>query len=291
MQKPLFTGACTALVTPFIHNKINFPMVDVLLRRQIEAGIPAVVVCGTTGEAPTLSDEEKIQLVTRSKQCVGDDLLVIAGSGSNNTEHAVYLSKAAQDAGADALLIVSPYYNKATADGLMAHYIAIAQAVTIPIILYNVPSRTGVDIPIKVYQQLCQVPNIVGVKEASADIEKLLRIRSACGSDFSIWTGNDTMTVPAISLGCQGVISVASNLMPRQMQDMALAAIDGDFDTASHLQLQYQDLCQLLFSEVNPIPVKAAMKLMGYDCGPCRMPLSPISRENLQKLKEYFFLA
>lgn len=291
MQKPLFTGACTALVTPFIHNKINFPMVDVLLRRQLDAGIPAVVVCGTTGEAPTLSDEEKIQLVTRSKQCVGDDLLVIAGSGSNNTEHAVKLSKAAQDAGADALLIVSPYYNKATADGLMAHYIAIAQAVTIPIILYNVPSRTGVDIPVKVYQQLCQVPNIVGVKEASADIEKLLRIRSACGSDFSIWTGNDTMTVPAISLGCQGIISVASNLIPRQMQDMAAAAIDGDFDTASHLQLQYQDLCQLLFSEVNPIPVKAAMKLMGYDCGPCRMPLSPISRENLQKLKEYFFLA
>jgi len=290
MQKPLFTGACTALVTPFIHNKINYPMVDVLLRRQMEARIPAVVVCGTTGEAPTLSDEEKIQLVTRSKQCVGDDLLVIAGSGSNNTEHAVKLSKAAQDAGADALLLVSPYYNKATDSGLMAHYIAIAHAVTIPIILYNVPSRTGVDIPVKVYQQLCQIPNIIGVKEASADIEKLLRIRSACGSDFSIWTGNDTMTVPAISLGCQGVISVASNLIPRQMQDMALAAIDGDFDTATYLQLQFHDLLQLLFSEVNPIPVKASMKLIGYDCGPCRLPLSPISRENLQKLKDYFCL-
>ena len=288
MRKPLFTGVCTALVTPFIHNKINFPMADILLQRQIDARIPAVVVCGTTGEAPTLSDEEKIQLIARSKQYAGNHLLIIAGTGSNNTEHAVHLSKAAQDAGADALLIVSPYYNKATDTGLIAHFIAIAHAVTVPIILYNVPSRTGVDIPVKVYQQLSQVPNIIGVKEASADIEKLLKIRSACGSDFSIWTGNDSMTVPAISLGCQGVISVASNLIPRQMQDMAAAAIDGDFDTATHLQLQFQELCQLLFCEVNPIPVKAAMKLIGYDCGPCRLPLSPISRENLQKLKEHF---
>lgn len=288
MRKSLFTGVCTALVTPFIHNKINFPMADILLQRQIDARIPAVVVCGTTGEAPTLSDEEKIQLIARSKQYAGNHLLTIAGTGSNNTEHAVHLSKAAQDAGADALLIVSPYYNKATDTGLIAHFIAIAHAVTIPIILYNVPSRTGVDIPVKVYRQLSQVPNIIGVKEASADIEKLLKIRSACGSDFSIWTGNDSMTVPAISLGCQGVISVASNLIPRQMQDMAAAAIDGDFDTATHLQLQFQELCQLLFCEVNPIPVKTAMKLIGYDCGPCRLPLSPISRENLQKLKEHF---
>lgn len=288
MRKPLFTGVCTALVTPFIHNKINFPMADILLQRQIDARIPAVVVCGTTGEAPTLSDEEKIQLIARSKQYAGNHLLILAGTGSNNTEHAVHLSKAAQDAGADALLIVSPYYNKATDTGLIAHFIAIAHAVTVPIILYNVPSRTGVDIPVKVYQQLSQVPNIIGVKEASADIEKLLKIRSACGSDFSIWTGNDSMTVPAISLGCQGVISVASNLIPRQMQDMAAAAIDGDFDTATHLQLQFQELCQLLFCEVNPIPVKAAMKLIGYDCGPCRLPLSPISRENLQKIKEHF---
>jgi 4-hydroxy-tetrahydrodipicolinate synthase len=234
MRKPLFTGVCTALVTPFIHNKINFPMADILLQRQIDARIPAVVVCGTTGEAPTLSDEEKIQLIARSKQYAGNHLLIIAGTGSNNTEHAVHLSKAAQDAGADALLIVSPYYNKATDTGLIAHFIAIAHAVTVPIILYNVPSRTGVDIPVKVYQQLSQVPNIIGVKEASADIEKLLKIRSACGSDFSIWTGNDSMTVPAISLGCQGVISVASNLIPRQMQDMAAAAIDGDL-TRRHI--------------------------------------------------------
>ena len=175
MDKPLFTGACTALVTPFLENKVNYPMMEQLLRRQIEAGITAVVVAGTTGESPTLSDDEKIELFRRCKAYVGDSCKIIAGTGTNSTEHAVALSIAAEEAGVDALLVVSPYYNKSTPDGLFAHYLSIAHAVSLPIILYNVPSRTGVDIPVSVYQRLARVPNIVGVKEANSDITKITR--------------------------------------------------------------------------------------------------------------------
>ena len=192
MANPLFTGVCTALVTPFLDGKVNYPMMEQLLRRQIEAGITAVVIAGTTGESPTLSDEEKIELFRRSKAYVGDNCKIIAGTGTNSTEHAIALSKAAEEAGVDGLLVVSPYYNKATPDGLFAHYLSIAHAVSLPIILYNVPSRTGVDIPVSVYQRLSRVPNIVGVKEASNDITKIARIRLACGSDFAIWSGNDS---------------------------------------------------------------------------------------------------
>ena len=180
MKKPLFTGVCTALVTPFLENKVNYPMMDMLLRRQMDARIQAVVVAGTTGEAPTLSDDEKRELIQRAKDFAGDGCAIIAGTGSNSTEHAISLSQDAEDAGADAVLVVSPYYNKATPDGLLAHYTAIAQAVDIPIILYNVPSRTGVDIPVSVYEVLSRIPNIAGVKEASTDIAKIARIRAAC---------------------------------------------------------------------------------------------------------------
>lgn len=286
MNKPLFTGACTALVTPFLNGKVNYPMLEQLLKRQMEAGIRAVVICGTTGESPTLCDAEKLEMFRRAKRYVGDNCLIIAGTGSNCTEHAAALSKAAEDMGADALLVVSPYYNKATEEGLVAHYSAIAGAVHIPVIAYNVPSRTGVDIPVSVYQCLSLIPNMAGVKEASTSILKIAKILAGCPKDFVVWSGNDDQAAAVMALGGQGVISVLSNVMPVETQAMAQAALDGDFDTAADLQLRMIPLIELLFSEVNPIPVKAAMKLIGYDCGECRLPLTPMSRENHEKLKK-----
>lgn len=287
MNKTLFTGACTALVTPFIDGKVNYPMMEMLLRRQIDAGIKAVVIAGTTGEAPTLSDEEKRELFRRCKAYVGSDCTIIAGTGTNATAHAVKMSIEAETVGADALLVVTPYYNKATPDGLYAHYLSIAHAVSIPIIVYNVPSRTGVDVPVSVYKKLSAVSNIAGVKEASTSITKIAKIRNECGDAFSVWTGNDDMIVPAMSLGSKGVISVLSNVCPVETAAMTEAALAGDFDTAAALQCELMPLIELLFCEVNPIPVKAAMKLIGYDCGGCRMPLSDLSPENLRKLKSY----
>lgn len=288
MKDFLFSGVCTALITPFLDNKINYPILEQLLRRQIDAGIKTVVLAGTTGESPTLSDEEKIALFSRAKAYTGDACTIIAGTGSNNTEHAIYLSKEAEKAGADALLIVSPYYNKANPEGLFAHYLSIAHAVSIPVIIYNVPSRTGVDVPVSVYQRLARIPNIVGVKEANPDITKIIRIRNACGENFAIWSGNDDQIVPAMSLGGKGVISVLSNICPVETQAMASAALAGDFDTASALQCQLQPLIELLFCEVNPIPVKAAMKLIGFDCGGCRLPLTALSQEHEKQLKDFF---
>lgn len=288
MRKPLFTGACTALVTPFLEGKVNYPMMEQLLRRQMEAGISAVVVAGTTGESPTLSDDEKIELFRRCKKYASNNCMIIAGTGTNSTEHAITLSVAAEDAGADALLVVSPYYNKATPDGLFAHYLSIAHAVSIPVILYNVPSRTGVDIPVSVYQRLSRVPNIVGVKEASNDITKIARIRLACGDDFAIWTGNDDQIVPSIALGGSGVISVISNIYPQETNVMCQGAFAGDYVTASKLQTEFLPLIDLLFCEVNPIPVKAAMGCLGYDCGECRLPLTKLSKEHQQEIIKYF---
>lgn len=287
MKKPLFTGVCTALVTPFLNGHINYPMMEMLLRRQIDAGIRAVVICGTTGESPTLSDDEKLELFRRCKHYVGDSCMIIAGTGSNSTDHAVELSKAAQEEGADALLVVSPYYNKATPAGLYTHFQTIALSVSIPIIVYNVPSRTGVDIPVSVYRELAKFPNIAGVKEASSDICKITKIRRDCGTDLSVWSGNDDQIVPVISLGGQGVISVLSNILPEETKAMTTAALAGDFDTASELQTQLLPLIELLFSEVNPIPVKAAMKYIGYDCGECRLPLTQLSPDISAKLKKY----
>lgn len=290
MKKPVFTGACTALVTPFSNGKVDYSMLRKLLHRQMAAGIHTVVLCGTTGEAPTLTDEEKLTIFQQAKEFTGDDCTIIAGTGSNSTQHALTLSRAAEEVGADALLVVSPYYNKATAEGLLAHYTAVAGAVHIPVIAYNVPGRTGVDIPVEVYAQLAEIPNIAGVKEASSDITKINRIRSVCPGDFSVWSGNDSMIVPVMALGGQGVISVLSNLLPVETQAMAQAALDGDFDTAAALQIQLTPLIDLLFSEPNPIPVKAAMELLGLDCGSCRMPLTPLSSGNLKKLKQVLSL-
>lgn len=288
MNQPIFAGVCTALITPFLDNKINYPLMEQLLRRQIDAGVKAIVLSGTTGESPTLSDKEKLEMFRRAKEYVGDSCAIIAGTGSNSTEHTVALSQQAQEAGADALLVVSPYYNKGNNKGLFCHYMSIAQSVKIPVIIYNVPGRTGIDVPVSVYKQLSVLPNIAGVKEASSDITKITKIRNACGPNFHIWTGNDDLIVPAIALGSKGVISVLSNLCPAETVSMAEAALDGDFDTASALQCQMATLIELLFSEVNPIPVKYAMGYAGFDCGGCRLPLGMISADVKNKIDRYF---
>lgn len=283
MKPPLFQGACTALVTPFLNGKINLPMLSKLIQRQVAAGIHSFVLCGTTGEAPTLSDQEKLTIFSYTKEQFPSQM-IICGTGSNDTHHAMAMSRAAEDAGADALLVVTPYYNKTSPSGLIAHFSAVAACVHIPIILYNVPGRTGVDIPVAVYQELSQIPNIAGVKEASTDITKIAKIKAACPRDFSVWSGNDDMTVPIMSLGGDGVISVTSNVAPLEIQDLCLAALAGDFDTAAQLQLTLLPLMNALFSDVNPIPVKAAMNLLGYDCGECRLPLSQLSSDKRKTL-------
>ena len=285
MEKSLFTGVCTALVTPFKDHNINYAMLEKLLQRQIDAGIKAVVISGTTGEAPTLSDYEKINMIRACKALVGEHLAIIAGTGTNNTEHSVTLSRLAEESGADGILAVSPYYNKATEAGLYAHYSAIAHSVQVPIIIYNVPSRTALDIPIDIYKKLSQIDNIIGVKEASTNISKTAKIRAQCGNSFYVWSGNDDMSVPVISMGGKGVISVLSNVLPGFTKKMVDSALLGDFSKALSLQLQVQEFCDLLFSEVNPIPVKAAMQLIGYDCGNCRLPLTYISKKNYNKIR------
>ncbi len=289
MKHPSFSGVCTALVTPFYNGRVNYPMLQQLLRRQIDAGVRTIVLSGTTGESATLSDYEKLELFKRGKDYVGDQCAILAGTGSNATDHAVYLSKCAQGAGVDGLLVVSPYYNKATPDGLYAHYLSIANSVEIPIIMYNVPSRTGLDIPVSVYQKLCSKPNIIGVKEASTCITKITRILSSC-PNFSVWAGNDDMIVPVIALGGIGVVSVLSNIYPEKTAEMTNAALAGDFATASVYQQQFQPLIDLLFCEVNPIPVKAAMEMIGYDCGGCRLPLTEMSTCNKNRLLQHFAL-
>lgn len=285
MKKPLFTGACTALITPFLDGKVNYPMLKVLLKRQLDAGITAVVLCGTTGEAPTLSDGEKLEIFRCAKEYIGGKMKIIAGTGSNSTKHAVELSTAAEKIGADGLLVVTPYYNKATPEGIVAHYKAICDAVNIPVIVYNVPGRTGLDIPAEVYPLLAEIPNITGVKEASTSITKIGKIISLCPG-LPVWAGNDDMITPVISLGGQGVISVLSNVLPIETQAMSLAALSGDFDTAAALQSRLEKWVEFLFCEVNPIPVKAAMARLGYDCGECRMPLTKLSPKNMEKLNQ-----
>lgn len=284
MTKPFFTGVCTALVTPFLGGEVNYPMLEQLLKFQMDAGIRDIVICGTTGEAPTLSDGEKLELIRRAKEYVGDGCRIIAGTGSNCTEHTAALSIAAEAVGADALLLVSPYYNKANPDGLIAHYSTIAAAVHIPCILYNVPGRTGLDIPLDVYEALDKIDNIVGVKEASGDVVKISRILRRCPS-LSVWSGNDDNAVASVALGARGVISVLSNVAPKKTVAMINAALDGDFDTAAALHSQLLPLMDALFCDINPIPVKSAMKMVGFDCGSCRLPLGTLPPEKTGKLK------
>lgn len=285
MKTPTFTGVCTALVTPFREGNVNYRKLDELLDNQFEHGVQCVCVCGTTGEASTLSDEERCSIIDHTVQYCNGRMKVIAGTGSNNTEHAVLLSKAADAAGADAVLVVSPYYNKATAQGLIAHYSTIAQAVQCDVILYNVPSRTGVDIPPEVCKTLSEQKNIIGIKEASSDITKTAKIRAACGEDFFLWSGNDDQIVPQMSLGASGVISVLSNLCPADTKKITDACLAGDYHTAAQLQCNYAELINALFCEVNPIPIKHAMNLAGFDVGLPRLPLCDMSENTASKLK------
>ncbi len=286
MRTPVFTGSCPALITPFDQsNIINYDAFGRLIDAQIEAGVDAVCVCGTTGESATMSIREHIAAVEFCVKRVNHRVKVIAGAGSNDTSAAVYLSQHAQDSGADALLHVTPYYNKASQTGLIKHYEYIADRVELPIILYNVPGRTGVSFTAETYKILSENPKINGVKEASGNFSLLAHTRFLCGDDFYIWSGNDDQVVPMMALGAKGVISVASNIVPEVMAEMTHLCLDNDFAAASQLQIRYMDLIDALFTEVNPIPIKAAMNLLGMDAGSLRLPLCDISDKNLDTLR------
>ncbi len=274
MRQPVFTGACPAIVTPFEETgAINYDAFGRLIDTLIDRGVDAICVCGTTGESATMSIREHIAAVEYCVKRVNHRVKVIAGAGSNDTSAAVYLSQHAQDSGADALLHVTPYYNKATQKGLIKHYEYIADRVELPIILYNVPSRTGVSFTAETYQILAQNPKINGVKEASGNFSLLAHTRYLCGDDFYIWSGNDDQEVPMMSLGAKGVISVAANIVPEVVVDMSHRCLAGDFAGAAKAQIEYMDFIDALFIEVNPIPIKEAMAMAGYEVGPLRLPL------------------
>ena len=286
MNKPLFTGACTALVTPFLNGNVNYPMLVRLLQRQIDAGITAVVLSGTTGESATLTDDEKIELFRRCKEYAGSSCKIIAGTGSNSTEHAVQLSKDAEQAGVDALLVVSPYYNKATPEGLHAHYLSISHAVNIPIILYNVPSRTGLDTPVSVYERLSRIPNIIGVKEASGNITQMDDIIKNKQENFMVISGDDGITFPLITLGAVGVISVIGNAFPKEFSKMVRLALNGDFEKALLIHHRFTELFSLLFVDGNPAGVKCLLNAMGYIENELRLPLVPTRITTYEKIRQ-----
>lgn len=282
MRIPLFTGACTALVTPFHESgRINFDAFSAQIERQIQNGVDALCVCGTTGEASALSREEWDSLVNFCVQEVQGRVKVIAGTGSNNTAVALDRTRYAQDHGADGALLVTPYYNKTTQEGLVRHYEAIASQTDLPLILYNVPSRTGLSFTASTYARLAQIEGIHGVKEASGDLSLFTQTRSLCGDDLPIWSGCDDQVVPLLALGAKGVISAAGNVIPSVMT----ALCKSDLHTAAQLQLTYAPLIDALFCEVNPIPVKYAMQLLGLDSGTLRLPLCPISPEHGRKVR------
>ena len=286
MKKPIFRGAGVAIITPYTEDGINFEELGRIIDDQIEKHTDAIIITGTTGESATMSDEEHRAAIKFAVDHVKGRIPVIAGTGSNETSYAVELSKYAESVGADALLVVTPYYNKCTQKGLIAHYTAIADAVNIPIILYDVPSRTGVAIATSTYVELAKHPNIVAVKEANGDLSKILRLRAAVGDDLVIYSGNDDQIVPILSLGGQGVISVLSNVAPQQTHDMCQAFFAGDTKKAEKLQVEYADLIDALFCEVNPIPVKVAMRKLGYNAGPLRMPLSEMEPQHEKQLED-----
>ena len=287
MKKPLFRGLCTALVTPFLGENVNFSMLELLIRRQIAAGVPAIVLAGTTGEAPTLSDGEKHEIFRRGVEIADGACLVLAGTGSNDTAHTVRLSRMAADCGVDGLLVVTPYYNKTSQKGLLRHYEAVCRAVDdLPVIAYHVPSRTGMRLELDTAKKLAEIPNLAGIKEASGDLGRCAHILAQTG--LPLWSGNDDQAAAVMALGGQGVISVASNVLPVEMNALVHAALRGDFETAAALHRKLLPLFDLLFSQVNPIPVKAAMKLIGYDVGPGRLPLVEAEKDLEAKLGEYF---
>ena len=287
MKQPVFTGSCAALITPFTDsNAIDYPALLRMLDFQLENGTDAVVVCGTTGEAAAMSYVERMRTIETVVRHVDGRIPVIAGTGSNNTENAVTLSKDAVLAGVDALLVVTPFYNKATQEGLIRHYTTIADSVSKPMLLYHVPSRTGVKCTAETYAALAKHPNIMGVKEAGGDLALVQKTRELCSEDFYIWSGNDDETAPMMLFGGKGVISVAANVMPREMHELTEACLNGDFVTAGKMQLKLRKLCEALFWEVNPIPVKTALAMMGYCQEAFRMPMCEMETENREKLKD-----
>lgn len=286
MRQPVFTGACVAIVTPFTNdNQIDFDQLGNLVEMQIAAGTDAICVCGTTGESATQSLEEHMETVEYVIKKVNHRVKVVAGAGSNDTTAALLLSQHAQQAGADALLSVTPYYNKATQAGLILHYEYVADRVDIPIILYNVPSRTGCSFTAATYEHLSKHPNICGVKEASGNFSLITETRLRCGDDFYIWSGNDDQVVPMMSLGAKGVISVVSNILPEMMVQMTHLCLDGKYEEAGKMQIHYSDLINALFMEVNPIPVKAACEMLGLCSSNLRLPLCPMSDEHMNALR------
>ena len=286
MRTPVFTGSCVAIATPFDNNgNINYDAFGRLIEAQIAGGVDAICVCGTTGESATMTIREHIAAVDYCVEKVNHRVKVIAGAGSNDTSAAVYLSLHAQDSGADALLHVTPYYNKCTQAGLVKHYEYIADRVELPIILYNVPSRTGVSFTAESYKILSENPKINGVKEASGNFSLLAHTRHICPDDFYIWSGNDDQVVPMMSLGAKGVISVVSNIAPELMVKMTHLCLENNFEAASKLQIEYMDLIDALFCEVNPIPVKEALNMMGMEAGPVRLPLCEMAEKNKAVLK------
>ena len=285
-MKKLFEGSGVALVTPFKDGKVNYEKMGDLIEWHIENKTDAIIVCGTTGESATMTDKERKSTIKFVVDKVNKRIPVIAGSGSNNTAYSIELSKYCQEVGADGLLIVTPYYNKATQGGLIKHYTAIADSVDLPIILYNVPGRTGVNITPATVEKLSKIENIVAIKEASGNISQVAEIARLCGADFAIYSGNDDQIVPILSLGGIGVISVLANVLPKETHDIVEKYLSGDVEESRKLQLRLNELVNSLFIEVNPIPVKAAMNLMGMEAGELRLPLTDISEQNLEVLRK-----
>lgn len=284
MKKPIFTGSAVAIVTPFTETGVDYPKLAELIEYHISNQTDAIVVCGTTGESSTMPDEEHMEVVRFTVEKVAKRIPVIAGTGSNDTAHAIALSTYAEKVGADGLLIVSPYYNKTTQKGLYAHMEAIAKSVQIPIILYNIPGRTGgLGFSIDTLKKLDQIPNIVAIKEATGDLAFAAKIASE--TELGIYAGNDDIIVPIMALGGYGVISVVANFMPQETHDICAKWMDGDLDDSRSLFLKMFNLIQSLFIEVNPIPVKTAMNLLGFKVGSLRMPLIDMAEENLNILK------
>lgn len=274
MKQRVFTGAATALVTPMNNDgSVNYGRLKTLVEEQIAGGIDALVICGTTGEKSTLRYDEHVKVIEESARTAAGRVPIIAGTGSNDTIYSVELCSDAEKAGADAFLMVAPYYNKTSQAGLVAHYNYIADRVNKPIILYNVPSRTGVAIKPETYKELSKHEKIVAVKEANGDLSSVARTRYLCGDDLDIYSGNDDQTIPIMSLGGIGVISVLSNFMPREMHDLCAKYLAGDVKEASDMQVKLTGLINALFADVNPIPVKEAMNMLGMNVGPCRLPL------------------
>ncbi len=287
MKKLIFQGAGIAILTPmFPDGSINWEEFGRLIDWQIENSTDALIVCGTTGESPTLSAEEKVKLFRYAVERVNGRVPVIAGTGSNDTQKAIELSKEAKNAGADALLLVTPYYNKTSQRGLVAHYNAIADAVDLPQIVYHIPSRTGVTIAPKTFQELSKHPNIAAVKEASGNFAAIAQTRYLCGDELAFYSGEDGMIVPLLSLGGKGVISVLSHVAPKAVHDICALYFAGKVQESAAIQLDYMDLVQALFMDVNPIPVKEAVNMMGFAAGPCRMPLYPMAEADREVLAQ-----